>query len=362
MSLVIPRVERTDIVATFRADYPAILGADQLSAGVSRSSTDYYFGPTYALAIDERIRLGVSAYGLYSREFEHIQYSLFETANGGSVLSQQTLQRALKRDSWSFVPILGGQFLVTDRVWVGAAVAAPSLSLAGSLTREGEASGGGSDPVVGAVVEKDTSSVDNGDSRQNRPLRLNVGIAYEDLERFSIAADFRYYAVRAGALDERGTRRLAHFETGATPTFTADEYRVKHDSQQSIGGAIGAEIAINPMFAVRAGGFSQLSDVADFGAVPDQASLYRFRMDNYGVTLGLGLTVGSFDTTVGGVYTHSAGEFVTLDNRPASDGGGVPVVVGSTADTFYFVLSGAVTSEEAKQTIRENAPPPVPRL
>jgi hypothetical protein len=117
------------------------------------------------------------------------------------------------------------------------------------------------------------------------------------------------------------------------------------------------EVALSAVFALRAGAFTALSNRPEYPARPVARDLYQFRFDRYGGTLGLGITLGSFDTTIGAVYTRATGQFVTLDNVPTSAGGaGGPFAVGASSDTLFLVLSGAVTLEEARDTIRKTLP------
>lgn len=70
-----------------------------------------------------------------------------------------------------------------------------------------------------------------------------------------------------------------------------------------------------------------------------------------GGSLGLGITSGSFDSTLGLSFTRTTGDFYALDE---ATGGLVPT--GTSSNTLFVVLSGSVTAEEAKETIERSVP------
>ncbi len=80
-------------------------------------------------------------------------------------------------------------------------------------------------------------------------------------------------------------------------------------------------------------------------------------MQLVGGTLGVGLRIGSFDTTLGGVYSHGSGSVVSQDiSQPSVR----LVFTQASSDTFMAVLSGAVTVDEARRTIEKTLPVNIP--
>jgi hypothetical protein len=362
VSLVIPSLEQTEIVANQRTRFETIDGTLVSSGSVARSRTDYYVGPTYALGIGKNVRLGLSLYALYVQEFESLQFTQFFTAAGGSIVSQVSNKRAIKRSSFGLAPIAGVQLQLAENIWIGAGLAPPSLHLDGSLEREFESSGGGNDPanLASSTMESITTSVSDGHYYADRPLRLNLGFAYDNRKSFSLAADAVYFHARNNATAERGTLHGTDFRTGQLPRVVERPYGADVDVQPIIDLSAGAEIVLTPVFALRFGALTAFSNQPKFEL--DVQELYRFRMRSYGATLGLGITFGSFDTTIGAAYLHSVGTFVTLDERPESSGGtaGGPALVDASSNALFLVLSSAVTFEEAKETIRKTLPGDIP--
>jgi hypothetical protein len=361
ISLVIPSVEVTEVVATQRTRFSDIDGILVDSGSVSRRRTDYYVGPTYALGVGESFRLGASLYGLFVREFESIQRTQFFTAAGGSIVSEFSQARALKRTSFAFAPIIGMQVELADHVWFGTGLAFPSMHLTGSLEREFESSASGNDPadLASATLSSETTSISDGHHYADRPLRLNVGLAYDDRQNFSAAADVVYFHSRESARADRGIRRGTDRSLGQLPRVYENAYSVSTDAEPVIDFSIGGEVVLSPLIALRVGALTGFSNEPEFSL---DSELYRVRMDRVGGTLGLGLTIGSFDTTVGVAYLHSSGDFVTIDWRPESEGGtaGSRTPVSASSDALFLVLSSAVTIEEAKDTIKKTVPVDIP--
>jgi hypothetical protein len=362
ISLVIPSVEVTEIVASQRTNFPDIDGKMIDSGSVSRRRTDYYVGPTYALAIGESFRLGASLYGLFVREFESVQSSQFLAAAGGSIASEVSYKRATKRTSFAFAPIIGMQAELADHVWLGTGLAFPTMHLTGGLEREFELSGSGNDPadIAASTMESVATSVSDGHHYADRPLRLNVGIAYDDRKNFSVAADVVYFHSRESARADRGIKHVVDRSLGQLPRAYDEPYSVNVDAQPVIDFSVGGEIVLSPLLALRVGALTGFSNEPEFSL--DSSEVYRLRMHRIGGTLGIGMTLGNFDSTIGVAYVHSSGDFVTLDGRPASEGGtaGGPTTVGAASDALFLVLSSVVTLEEAKKTIKDTVPVDIP--
>ncbi|MGE3671503.1 MAG: hypothetical protein AB7K71_17675 [Polyangiaceae bacterium] len=99
------------------------------------------------------------------------------------------------------------------------------------------------------------------------------------------------------------------------------------------------------MFALRAGGFY-------IDPLPaDEPVQWQTWEREVGGSLGLGITAGSFDSTLGLSFTHTSGDFYALDEAS----GGL-VSTETSSNTLFVVLSGSVTAEEAKKTIEDSVP------
>jgi hypothetical protein len=114
---------------------------------------------------------------------------------------------------------------------------------------------------------------------------------------------------------------------------------------------VGGELSLSHLVALRAGVFTDRAPYAAVGTTVENA--YFQRVDRYGGTLGLGLKFGSFDTTLGSVVTYGDGKIGAPDPIYQFNGGTPVVPVAFNEWSAMFLLSGAVTEEKAKTTIKK---------
>jgi hypothetical protein len=355
LALVIPYSERIELVGNLAATFPQTANSQTQSLGASVSTTDYYVGPTYAVAFGDRLRLGATLDALYVTENRAINYNSTDLASSGAFPVQAQTQYAESAWSLGMVPIVGAQARVVSDLWVGAAVAAPSVHLLGSYTSAQQNAGTLVDPTTFASTAfSQNLAVNNAAHSADRPMRISAGVAYDNRATWSAAADASMYLARAGAIQSTGAQSGTSVQTGDVARQYAQPFTASSDLVQSFALSVGGEIVVTPLIALRAGAFYNASNLP---SDPAANRLYVFRLDRYGGTLGVGLRIGSFDTTLGGVYSRGTGSVVTNDISQSS----VPsVFTSATSDTFMAVLSGAVTVEEARRTIEKTLHVPEP--
>ena len=364
MSLVIPYAIRTELVSSTKDRLPNVNGTASENVSVVDETKDYYIGPSYAVSFSKSVRLGLSAYLVHTRSVKALQQTSTLTVGGGAVSNNASLTASFENTAWSVVPILGLQAAVSESLWVGAAVAAPSFHVRGSMFGTAEqrrVSPDPNNPV--ALLPSSTQRTIKGSYQNARPLRANFGGAYEDRGTFSLAVDGYVFLARKGALEEKTFETFQESSAGETSREYQRNKVEKRDMIQAFGGSLGIEIGLSNAVALRAGGFSDTSNHAPFGDY--DVWLYDVREDRAGGTLGLGLQFGSFDSTFGLVYTHGWGSIKVSDT--SSDAAAAAIAQGqvlfpsvdTTFDSVLFVLSGAVTTEEAKEQIRKVAPLPI---
>jgi hypothetical protein len=172
---------------------------------------------------------------------------------------------------------------------------------------------------------------------------------------FSFAIDVHYYMAQTAAHADGVQSYQARQDGDITRSYrTSLSYSNQVDSVFDV--SAGAELALSRLVSLRAGAFTDNSANPALGTTVDSANVLR--LDRYGGTFGVGLTLGSFDTTAGLVVARGQGDFGATD--PWITHGVVPV--RSTETTAMFVLSGAVTVKEAQKAIREALPFDVPIL
>lgn len=364
MSLVIPNATSTEIVGSTTVSLPDVLGSATENVSVIHKTTDYYAGPSYAVSFEDRVRIGASVYALHTRSIKSVQTVNSLSMLGGATSETNSTSATFEHEAWGLVAIVGLQASVSDELWLGGAVAAPSYHLHGTTFGTAESHSLGTDPNnPGAVQAGGAQRKVEGSYQNARPLRVNVGGAWEDRGVFSFAVDGWVFFERKDALEVKTAETFRETESRETTR----EYRLNRTSTrdmiQSYGGSAGAEVGLNDWLALRGGIFADATNTPKLEA--DDPWIYEVREDRGGATLGLGIQFGSFDTTVGFVYTHGQGKMKVSDtsSQKALDaslqGRTYFPTVDTTFDSVLFVFSGAVTTEEAREQIRRAAPFPV---
>ena len=354
-SLVIPSVRRLSIVASASGRLENLSGEAVQTSALTVDSTSYNFGPSYAVSLGERLRFGATLYAVYVRSVSSFARSdAFSLVSGSSSINQ-TVQNAQVAEALALAPTLGAQLRLASKVWAGVGVAVPSLRVGGRLRQSGEVVGMREDSTTGVPQSDAQTSTLDADYLRGDPLRINVGLAYEDRKRVSIAGDVIYFAPREIA-ELSGVQRSEQRRSGeVTRRFGRRVDRVAQN-EGIVDFSLGAEVAMSPLVAIRAGAFSDLAATPKLSGTGDDET--RLRLDRYGGTLGLGLTLGSFDTTLGAVLVRGDGDYGVLD--AVVDGAVVPI--HTTETTGMLILSGATTVEDAKRTIRATLPFKTPEL
>lgn len=351
VSLVIPRVIRQEINATSAVRFPAINGSLSQAAALARNRTEYYLGPTYAFLLGDRLRLGASLFTVYVRDFRLVNFQSTSLLSGGSLPGLLRIQRNQSFSSTALAAVFGAQLRVAESVWAGLALESPSLPLGGSSKSSSEASAFTTDAGGAAAAVSSTATLD-GEYRHGRPLRMNFGLARDRRDGFSVAVDGQLGLARKGAERIQGTRLETAIQSGQTARTFPVEIDEQRDLAVSWGFAAGVEVPVASWFSARLGGFYGRSEQPAFSSVTP-ADLFLSRFNRAGASAGLGLRVGSFDTTFGAVYSRETGQFVTQDTGVSS----APLVpIRASTDSLFLILSGATSVEEARKQIQETVP------
>ena len=350
--LVIPEAAETDLVASSELEYSDpdvatfnVENRQQLTLKNGRRV--FYLGPTYAMRWGERLRFGISLFAQYETSFASFAYGSRTTTAGGAYVVEKSLETSDKSHAWSFVGVAGAQVEVVPHVWLGAVVQVPGLPLDGRST--GNAAYAASDlNDQGVPVDTSSSGVHDYVYAVPTPLRLGVGVAYEDRERFSVAADLHYHA--AGPMAQvDGYDDVYETQTGDLPR----RYTVHTDSeshrQHVVNLSIGVEVPLTPLLAVQGGVFTNNSYLP-----PLKSSWAAItRLDRVGGTAGLGVRLGAVETTFGGLLAFGHGRFGAMSSYAD---GATAVPVPTREVTVMALVSGSISTEEAKQKIKEAVP------
>jgi hypothetical protein len=349
MSLVIPQSPTVQIQASLRASFPqgpATLADDDT---VTTSSTTYYIGPTYAAAYRDWLRLGVSAHLAYEQVFNATSTTFNASLDRGTGTLQGQITNGASASSIAFAPTLGAQVRVAPHVWLGAAFQPPGLPITGSFDSSG-ATTTASTASNGAPANSSDQQTGHGVYHYAPPMHVNAGVAYDDRDRFSVAIDGHLYVSRGDAYHQAGLYRTQVTQSGEIARNSTAAITFNDAVETVFDVSIGAEYVLNSIFALRAGVFTDMAADPSLEH-PQLTDALSLREDRYGVTGGLGIMLGPFDTTLGVVYVRGIGRFVTADLSALSQS--EVATVDEQSNTFVFVLSGAVTTEQAQETIRK---------
>jgi hypothetical protein len=355
-ALVIPSARRDELIAHVNSRFP-LAGADYVdSLAITQSVTTYYLGPSYAIGVRDTFRVGLSLFTAYTRQVLNLADRYTISLLNGSQMFRQTSEIAYEDNSAALVPVLGLQWQAAPKFWLGLAGSPPSIHLAGKRTGTTQGSGSAPDPQTGASIVTQSDSSLEVLSKFQLPWRMNAGIAYDDRQVFSAAADVSFYASGpVGSL--HGTQRFVETRSGDVPRSYALPFDVTGGHRNSVlDVAAGIEVPFYSFLSLRAGGFMDRTSTPPIRSTDVSVQ----RLDHYGGTLGLGVQIGSFDTTLGGVLVYGTGQYGAINAWGAVSGEPRVLPVDVHEYTAMFVMSGAVTTEEAKTQIGEftHIPPP----
>lgn len=353
ISLVIPGSRDVTLVGSTAGKVRGFGSGDLLAQeSTTIQQRRYYLGPSYAVAFGDDVRVGISLYGVYQHRVESADYRVRASLESGASSVDASSNVSHVYNSFSVSPIAGVQARLVSKLWAGFGVASPTIYLGGNdrLNRSESAN------ALGTQVDATVSG--NSAYRDYVPLRLNAGLAWDDRDRFSLAVDAQLF-LAGTAYETNGVLRTEQRRAGdVTRSFLRHERTSLHsDAVLDVG--VGGEVALTKALSARLGFFTDIGGVQEFTG---QASEYgQMRLDRFGGTAGLGMRIGSFDTTAGVILARGTGQYLGSTLFTSNSLSSVTYVpVATTESTAMFVLSGAVTVEEAKRAIREALPFAVP--
>jgi hypothetical protein len=358
LALIIPQTPTVQIQASLRASFPqgpATIAEDDT---VTTTSTTYYFGPTYAAAYHDRVRLGLSAHVAYQQIFNATSTTFNASINRGTDTLQGLQSAGASGSSFAFAPTIGAQVRVAPRLWIGAAFQPPGLPLTGSFNSSATNSTVAT-AANGAPANVSSQQTASGVFHYAPPMHVNVGLAYDDRDRFSAAIDGHVYFARADAFHQAGTDRTQVTQSGEIARDATTAFVSNNAVNAVFDVSVGVEYVLNKLLAARLGAFTDMAADPSLEN-PQQSDALSLREDRYGVTAGLGLTLGPFDTTLGVVYVRGVGRYVTTDVSQLTSS--EVKTVDEASNTLVFVLSGAVTTEQAQETIQKALPFKLPEF
>jgi hypothetical protein len=353
-SLIVPTAQSFTMTGISRGNIPSENGGFASNRDLSFNAADYYIGPSWAVAINDKLRLGASVFGLYQTSRRTLSRSAFSFQFDGARTLESTESFTNEFKGSALVGILGAQATLVEGLHLGVGVALPSFRMRGNETILEQ-----SNHRTTKVATKENSAL-KGEGYYDRPLRINAGLWFERPHSFGLGADVHLYAPRKEARGFSGVFQNAASRTDDVSRSYNEKDELYLDAQQVIDLSIGGEVWLSKMIALRGGFFTNR---APFKLDPtDPMSMEINRM---GGTLGLGIQLGSFETTLGLLYQRGSGRMNVADetSEGALNSELVRLVATSISeDTLMFTLSAVVTTEEAQKTIKDKLDQVAPQL
>jgi hypothetical protein len=345
LSVIATTYNDYEIDATFRATSP--VGRLEEDFIATESFRQVFGGPSYAVAIQNRVRLGASVLVSYTTlEVDAHDLALFSLDVGGAQVPTTFNSRGLV-DAYSIglTGIAGVQVRAVQDLWFGAAWESWGIPLLGGGDYLSTTDASAFDAAGNQLVTRVNTRGEFDRFDVSRPTRISLGAAWDTPGVFAVAADVHFQPARARFLYGEVDQYFSQLTTGQPLVEQRLNGTIRYDTEHTWNLSAGAEYFVDPDVAVRAG---VLTD-RDIGAHADDGSPDA-RLDWTAFTLGLGLRDGTLESSYGLVYRLGTGR------RPALDtfaGNATGTEVEYTAHGFMLILSGSIrTSEGEKERAR----------
>lgn len=347
--------------ASLRATDDAANGAVDRSTAITEQHLDVYVGPTAALALGDRFRVGASLFGLYRSRYLQTAIRASQSSLSGNASAFFDGSSFSDTRSTSVLAVVGAQAQPIRDVWVGLSLSAPSVGVSGTERHGKNESGIISAPPLLTTAIFDTTKR-NGKSASEAPMRLGFGVAYVRPGVASIAADAQYRFARGDASSTNSDQTYSRTITGQA-TRRVDTHETRSGGLAAgIDFAVGAELFVGSGTALQAG-YTRFAD-ARARRAPTLDALHEAYRDVQMITGGVTFSAGAFETTVGGAMIIESGEMYVRDlysSAPQPDQIQA-LVVAKHVDgrAFMLLLSGAVSREQARSEVRDRGKQLVP--
>jgi len=244
-----------------------------------------WLGPSYGVALSDKLYAGISAFLVYRTYYrsENFYWGNYSYAYSS----------AFQYDALSALSVLGLQYKVDKRWNLGLTLQTPSLSLNGAGDFHFY-------QVVGLEELRLASSAyaNSMEARYEVPAKITFGIGWEEPKVKAWGIDLTYHAANK-------YRRLeGHYVNGE------DAYsRSKNEEVLDLN--LGGEYYLKKKYPVRAGFFTSFSHAPD----PDpDVTDYPAKIDLYGFTTSIGTESKNMSVNLGLNYVVGAGESLSWEN------------------------------------------------
>jgi hypothetical protein len=344
LSLTATNYSETETAGSFRADGPTgRLNVDLLASSRFRT---FLAGPSYALRIGKRVRLGMSALLTYSDVIADSQLFWLSTTKTPTQEDPRMVSQRSMFDYYSIgaTGIAGIQVEAADNFWLGATAEmfGVPISGGGNLVQTTDLVDMVTNPdgTQTPVAARETFEGRLSNARVSRPMRFSLGAAYQSAGNFTIAGDVHLMPARASfrKLDLGGD--VLTVQTGKPGSFMRGAESFQYGTRFTANFSVGGEIFLSSSTSLRAGFLTDF-DVNEVRAASSATN--NDRLDWFHFTLGLGRRDGDIETTYGLAYKLGRGTWVRNDLfGPNPD---AVVNVDYRAHGAMLILSGAVRTD-----------------
>jgi hypothetical protein len=314
---------------------------------VANQITQYLVGPSYAVHLSDRLRLGASVFATYGHltNDAHRNTVFTQVTNGVSSPTSSNARTRTDATSFGITAVAGVQARVAKNMWIGGALESVGIPFYGSGDAFVNADGTSVDPAKGQLATHSNIHVALHDFQLRRPFRMSLGAAYEVPKSFSVGADLHAWFPQPGFIHTAFSAQSLTFQTGQPPNTQNVDTNVSGDTRFTLNGSLGGEVFVTDSIALRAG------IATDRDLIDDQNNGQKSdRLDWYVATLGVGSYDGIFETTYGGAFRYGVGTRYVPDSFNSKS----PVAVDYTGWGVMIILSGSVKLEKEKPKPKKN--------
>lgn len=360
MSLTTPTALKRALVVNGSTLYPQRQGSELETFSYQHDRRDYYLGPSYALEVSRALRIGVSAFAVYSDSTLSSSRTITQSYRGGIQGVSSFNGYSERATAWSATAVAGLQLAPVEGLWLGLSVEAPSQHMGGKL--EGNQSYGSVVTRSGNTGAATTDAAYQGRFQAVRPGRVTAGIGYQRPRSFAVALDATVTFGRSRAERQDLVFRYAERQTGEINRSHAQRVSIARGYDTSIDVAGGGELYVLDWLAVRAGAFVDRSALR---APPGSPQIEVEELTYWGLSAGLGALLGSFDLTVGAQYRRGTGEFITQGYNGSQPLFNALIGLGARPDTarasfsddmLLLLVQGVIGLGEARDKIQQSVP------
>lgn len=327
--------------------------AFEMKGSLFNEDVSYWAGPSYAVSISGKLRLGVSLFVLF--HLSEMRYNLaIKTWVTDATLGNMFLYaaRSLERSGFgiSMLAQLGAQYDISDNFSLGIGLRTPTFgtfysSVSMLLLDSAYAEDEFGNPITAEGIQSYVDRIESQKAKMNYrlPLKIAAGLSYRVPGLLSLALDVSLHLPQ-GPYNLFEGPGVYPTDAVGRPIVDNERALIPDDERKNtlvVNANLGLEFVIHDDYFARLGFFTDFSavDQERYGRNADSRmdSVYLPRMHRIGASLGFGIQTERTTTGVNLSYTYGFG-----DTYSFNDLFGAPYTKASaTAHTLTLCLAGS---------------------